>query len=431
MKICVYGLWHLGSVTAASLASLNHEVVGLDFDKETIRKLSCGKAPIFEPNLDSIILKKVNDKKLFFTSNINTALGGSKIVWVTYDTPLKNNNNADISFVLNKIKKIIPYVLNNTTILISSQLPVGSTKNLEEWTKKFFYKKKIKFAYSPENLILGKSIKSFLQPERIIMGIRENCSKIILNKLLSFAEKKIIFMSIESAEMVKHSINSFLATSVVFANEIASICEAVGADAKQVEKGLKSEIRIGPKAYLSPGTSFAGGTLERDLNFLKIIGKKNNIQLSMLRSVKKSNDHHKLWIKKKILKNFTFLKNLNIGIWGLTYKPNTNTLRNSLVVDLCFWLSKKEVNLYLHDPVVKDLPIQFNKLKKINKFKNCFEMLKKLDILIIATKYSEYEKATKKINNFCKKDLTIIDPNRILIDNIFNKNIKYIAVGSL
>jgi UDPglucose 6-dehydrogenase len=131
------------------------------------------------------------------------------------------------------------------------------------------------------------------------------------------------------------------------------------------------------------------------------------------------------------MKNFTLLKNLNIGIWGLTYKPYTNTLRNSLVVDLCFWLSKKKVNLYLHDPVVKDLPIQFNNLKKINKFKNCFEMLKKLDVLIIATKYSEYERARKKINNLCKKDLTIIDPNRILIDNKFNKNVKYISVGSL
>ena len=122
MKICVYGLWHLGSVTAASLASLNHKVVGLDFDKETIRKLSCGKAPVFEPDLDSIILKKVNEKKILFTSNINTALSGSKIVWVTYDTPLKNNNNADISLVLNKIKKIIPFVISNTTILIYSHI---------------------------------------------------------------------------------------------------------------------------------------------------------------------------------------------------------------------------------------------------------------------------------------------------------------------
>lgn len=431
MKICVYGLWHQGSVVAASLAYLNHTVAGLDFDKENIRRLSCGKAPVFEPDLDSLILKKIKDNKIQFTSNINAALKGSKIVWVTYDTSLKKNGSADTNFVLNKIKKIIPSVLQNSTIIISSQLPVGSTKHLEEWTKKFFFKKKIIFAYSPENLILGKSIISFLQPDRIIVGVRSSSSKIILHKLLSFATKEIIFMSTESAEMVKHSINSFFATSVAFANEIASICEVVGADVKQVENGLKSDIRIGPKAYLSPGTAFAGGTLERDLNFLNIIGKKNNIQLSLLRSIKKSNDHHKLWIKKQIIKNFTSLKNLNIGIWGLTYKRNTNTLRNSLAIDLCYWLSKKKVNLYLHDPIVNEMPVELAKSKKINKFKNCFKMLKKLDILIIATEYDEYAKANKKINNFCKKDLIIIDPNRILINSKFNSKIKYIAVGSL
>jgi UDPglucose 6-dehydrogenase len=430
MNVCVYGLWHLGSVTSACLAYLNHNVIGLDFNKENIYKLSCGKAPIFEPGLDKLIVKKIKDKKLKFTSNIYEALKISKIIWVSYDTPIKDSGYINSNFVLKKVKKIIPNVLENTIILISSQLPVGSIQYLEKWTEKFFSKKKIKFAYSPENLILGNSLKSFLEPDRIILGIRINSSRAILKKLLLTISKKIIYMSIESAEMVKHSINSFLATSIVFANEMATLCEVVGADAKQVENGLKSETRIGPKAYLSPGAAYAGGTLARDVDFLKIVGKSNNIKLSLLNSVKKSNDNHKLWINKKIIQNFSSLKNLNVGVWGLTYKPNTSTLRHSLVLDLCYWLVKKKVNLYLHDPIVKDLPMRLIKSNKIIRSTNCLDMIKKIDILIIGTQYTEYKTAAKKINNFYKKNLIIIDPNRFLEDCFSNINFKYIAVGS-
>jgi UDPglucose 6-dehydrogenase len=430
MNLCVYGLWHLGSVTASCLASLGHNVIGLDSDKENIKKLLLGKAPIFEPGLDDLILNQIKKKKLNFTSNTKEGLKDSNIIWVTFDTPIKEDESIDVNFVINKIKEIIPYALEGSVLLISSQLPVGSIKSLEEWTLKLFPKKLIKFAYSPENLILGKSLKSFLEPDRIIVGIRSKTSKKLLDKLLSTISNNIIWMSVESAEIVKHAINSFLATSVVFANEIATICEVVGADAKHVEKGLKSEIRIGQKAYLRPGGPFAGGTLGRDIEFLKTIAKNNNIKLPLLESVKDSNNNHKLWINKKICKNFPSLIGLNVSIWGLTYKPNTSTLRESLIIDLCNWLIRRKVNLYIHDIIIKDLPLEFIKSKNVKKIESCLDMIKISDILIIGTEYDEYKKESKKMINFCKKSLVVIDPNGFLNDSFANTNIQYITVGT-
>jgi UDPglucose 6-dehydrogenase len=431
MNLCVYGLWHLGSVTASCLASLGHNVIGLDNDNENIKKLLLGKAPIFEPGLDDLILNQIKKKKLNFTSNVKEGLKNSNIIWVTFDTPINEEDESiDVNYVLNKIKEIIPYALEGSILLISSQLPVGSIKSLEEWTLKLFPKKLIKFAYSPENLILGKSLKSFLEPDRIIVGIRSETSKKSIDKLLSTISKNIIWMSVESAEIVKHAINSFLATSVVFANEIATICEVVGADAKQVEKGLKSEIRIGEKAYLRPGSAFAGGTLGRDIEFLKNVAKNNNIKLSLLESIKDSNNNHKLWINKKISKNFPSLIGLNVSIWGLTYKANTSTLRKSLIINLCNWLIEQKVNLYVHDIIIKDLPFEFIKSKNVKKIENCLDMIRISDILIIGTEHDKYKKESKKITNFCKKSLVVIDPNGFLNDSFLNTDIKYITVGS-
>jgi UDPglucose 6-dehydrogenase len=431
MNLCVYGLWHLGSVTAACLASLGHNVTGLDSNNKNIKKLLLGKAPIFEPGLDDLIKNQIKKKKLNFTSSIEEALKDSNIIWVTFDTPINEEDESiDTNYVLNKIKEVITYARVGSIFLISSQLPVGSIKSLEEWTLKLFPQKLIKFAYSPENLILGKSLKSFLQPDRIIVGIRNEILKDSLDKLLSTISKNIIWMSVESAEMVKHAINSFLAASIVFANEIAAICELVGADAKQVERGLKSEIRIGQKAYLKPGSAFAGGTLGRDIEFLKTIAKNKNIKLSLLESIKDSNDNHKLWINKKISENFSSVNELNVSIWGLTYKANTSTLRKSIIIDLCNWLIKHKANLYIHDLVIKDLPLEFINNKKVKKIENCLDMIKITDILIIGTEYDEYINESKNINNLCKKSLVIIDPNSFLNDTFVNTAIKYITVGS-
>ena len=235
MKVCVQGLWHLGSVTAACLATAGHEVVGLDADQKTIDGLSRGEASLFEPGLDTLVQAGVASGALRFTTSIADAAAGAEVLWVTFDTPVDDDDRADIEFVANQVKNVLPALADGTVVLISSQMPVGSIRKLESFVRENLPNKRLSFACSPENLRLGKALDVFLKPDRIVVGVRSEDDRKKLEKLLLPITGSLEWMSVESVEMTKHAINAFLATSVTFANEIASICEMVGADAKEVE----------------------------------------------------------------------------------------------------------------------------------------------------------------------------------------------------
>ena len=411
MKICVQGLWHLGSVTAACLASIGHDVVGLDCDSNNLSNLNQGKAPLFEPGLDEMIHNEINQGHLRFSQSSREALADAELLWVTFDTPVDEDDQADVELVLDKIKSVLPELNDGTVVLISSQIPVGSIKKLENFVKDNYIKKQICFAYSPENLRLGKSIDVFLNPDRIVVGTRNDETKEKLKKLLSPITNKIEWMSVESAEMTKHAINAFLATSVTFANELAAICELYGADAKEVERGLKTESRIGPRAYLSPGGPFAGGTLA----------------LPLLHSVRVSNNEHKKWTKRKLSEKFTPLNKLSVAIWGLTYKPETSTLRRSLAVALCDWLIEEGANVRVYDPAVQELPSHWN--NQVDRFDSALEALKNTQVLVLGTEWAEFKETAKKMLEVVNNDYMVIDANRYLQNEILTLGINYIAVG--
>ena len=427
MKICVQGLWHLGSVTAACLASVGHDVVGLDCDSNNISNLNQGKAPLFEPGLDEMIQNEINQGHLRFVQSSRQSLADAEVLWVTFDTPVDEEDHADVEFVLGKIKSVLPELNDGTVVLISSQIPVGSIKKLEYFVKDNYIKKQICFAYSPENLRLGKSIDVFLNPDRIVVGTRNDETKEKLKILFSPITNKIEWMSVESAEMTKHAINAFLATSVTFANELAAICELYGADAKEVERGLKTESRIGPRAYLSPGGPFAGGTLARDINFLDKAAQEKALAVPLLQSVRVSNNEHKKWTKRKLSEKFTPLNKLSIAIWGLTYKPETSTLRRSLAVALCDWLIEEGANVRVYDPAVQELPSHWN--NQVDRFDSALEALKNTQVLVLGTEWAEFKETAKKMLEVVNNDYLVIDANRYLQNEIFLLGINYIAVG--
>ena len=427
MKICVQGLWHLGSVTAACLASVGHDVVGLDGDSKNISNLNQGKAPLFEPGLDEMIQNEINQGHLRFAQSSRQSLADAEVLWVTFDTPVDEEDHADVEFVLGKIKSVLPELNDGTVVLISSQIPVGSIKKLEHFVKDNYIKKQICFAYSPENLRLGKSIDVFLNPDRIVVGTRNDETKEKLKKLFSPITNKIEWMSVESAEMTKHAINAFLATSVTFANELAAICELYGADAKEVERGLKTESRIGPRAYLSPGGPFAGGTLARDIDFLDKAAQEKALAVPLLQSVRVSNNEHKKWTKRKLSEKFTPLNKLSVAIWGLTYKPETSTLRRSLAVALCDWLIEEGANVRVYDPAVQELPSHWN--NQVDRFDSALEALKNTQVLVLGTEWAEFKETAKKMLEVVNNDYMVIDANRYLQNEIFPLGINYIAVG--
>lgn len=427
MRVCVQGLWHLGSVTAACTAAAGHEVVGFDRDREVVAGLSNAQPPISEPGLRELVASGLATGRLSFASSAAQALAGAEILWVTYDTPVDADDAADIEFVVGEVSHSLAFAPDGILVLVSSQLPVGSIKRLEHTAAQLCPEKRLRFASSPENLRLGKALDVFNDPDRIVVGVRTEADRILIAKLLEAITSRVEWMSVESAEMTKHAINAFLATSVTFANEIAAICERTGADAKEVERGLKTESRIGPKAYLSPGAAFAGGTLARDIRFLTQIGEQEGVPTQLLASVKKSNDEHKLWAGRKLLMLFPSLEDLPIAVLGLTYKPGTDTLRRSLSVELCDWLLERGARLRVHDPVVKTLPAQWaGKVEQSTSAESCIEGV---SAVVLATEWPQY-RDLRLPGGRRGDEIAVLDPNGFLTQLAGQSGVRHFAVGS-
>jgi len=426
MKICVYGLWHLGSVTSASLAKLGHTVIGLDFNSEVIKDLKNGKAPISEPGLNELIQKGFQEKTLRFTTEPEKALEKIDILWIGFDTPVDEEDRADVRAIEKNFDKISKLIPDQTKIIISSQVPVGFTRYLRSHFNQKNPGKKVYFAYSPENLRLGKSLKTFLEPDRIIIGTNPD-EKEKFFPVFSTITDRLEWMSVESAEMTKHAINAFLATSICFANEVAILCEHAGANAKDVERGLKTEERIGPKAYLNPGNAFSGGTLARDVKFLQKMSKNSHHPLYLINSVLESNNFHKTWIQRKCKEIFGNLNGKNFTVLGLTYKPGTDTLRRSLSVELCTWLNDQGAKVTAYDPAINELPSELQ--TSISLSTDLKRSLETADCVIIATEWPDFRTIKTDIITTIQQKI-IIDPNgfmEVILGDLHK--LRYFAVG--
>ncbi len=419
MKIAVLGLWHLGCVTAACCAK-HFDVAGLDFEERTLDGLKGGKAPLFEPGLDDLIASGLSRGSLSFTSDPRKACDGADLLWICYDTPVDENDQSDIVGVLDKVRKALPHMAPGKIVLISSQLPAGTCAKLElEFPG-------LKFAVSPENLRLGKAIDAFEKAERVIVGVRDESSKPLFEGLFKPFAARIIFMRPESAEMVKHGLNSFLAMSVAFINEIARVCERVGADAGEVAAGLKSDIRIGPRAYLGPGGPFAGGTLARDVVTLTRFGAELNEDLALIPAIKTSNDRHRGWTFSRLESRLGPLSGKNIAILGLTYKPGTNTLRRSSAVELCLRLLKAGARVRAADPAVTELPAELKSAHLLP----LAEAVRDADAAVVCTEWPEFRQFPwSDIVPTMKRPL-LIDANRFLQKELSGvSNVEHLWVG--
>lgn len=355
MKVCVFGLWHLGCVTAACLARGGHDVVGIDPDPTLIERLRKGELPLYEPGLAELVASSLANGSLRFEVNSAKAVADAEVLWVTFDTPVSEEDVPQIEAVVDPVVALIPALPEHCLVLVSSQVPVGTTRRLSVVAANVG-RQSVTFGYSPENLRLGKAIDVFSRPDRVVVGLQSDLDRNKVSALLEPFTTKVIWMGIESAEMTKHAINAFLATSVVFMNELATLCEQVGAQAKEVENGLKSEARIGPGAYLSPGGPFAGGTLARDVNTLSAIGSEFGVPVTLVKAVRESNNKHRSWAFRKLKQRFASLSGKRIAILGLTYKPGTSTLRRSDAVELAKALHADGAIVVSFDPAVDNLP---------------------------------------------------------------------------
>ena len=425
MNVAIYGLWHLGCVTAACLASAGHDVVALDPDESVVDNLRRGRAPLFEPGLDDLIAEGLARGHLSFTSSAARALANARVLWVTFDTPVDERDEANVAVVRQHLDSVADQISPGTLVLISSQVPVGFTRALaQDWSHR-----QLQFAYSPENLRLGRAIEAFREPSRIVVGLRDQESKSVAADLLQTFSPRIEWMSVESAEMTKHALNAFLATSVAFINEVARLSEAVGADAKEVERGLKSEPRIGPGSYLTPGAAFAGGTLARDLRFLEGFGRQHGLDTPLLTGVLSSNELHKRWLFDAIERMLHGAAAPVAAVLGLTYKPGTNTLRRSTAVELCRWLHDRGVRVQAHDPAIASLPPELSGMIVLRP--TASKALAGADVAIVSTEWPEFRSLTADDFVSTMQRPRIIDQNRFLSRSIYeDRRVQCISVGA-
>ena len=428
MNVAVLGLWHLGSVTAACVAESGHAVIAFDPDAPTVADLQAGKPPVAEPGLEELVQKNLAAGRLRFTHDVSQAVSAASVVWVCFDTPVDDDDRADVDQVIDHVVASFPFLQDGAVVLASSQLPVGSVRRLEAAWIPVANGRRVSFACSPENLRLGKAIVGFTRPDRVVIGVRDNGPRDRLEALFAPIAAPVEWMSVESAEMTKHAINAFLATSVAFINELATLCEESGADAKQVERGLKTEKRIGPYAYLSPGSAVAGGTLARDVMFLRSIGSATERPTPMLDGVVASNVSHRSWARRRLGVDLKHLKGSTIAVWGLTYKPGTDTLRRSEAVELCRWLVAEGARVRAHDPAVRSTEAA---LPGVERVEDPVAAVRGAAALVVATEWPDYRGISADVVAAAASSrLLVLDANRFLAQTLGgDPRFRYVSVG--
>ena len=419
LSIGVLGLWHLGLVYSVCFAKSGYKVFGFDLDKDTVNDLNNGNVSIYEPQLTDLFIENLN-KNLFISANAKGVIQNKDYIFITLDIPVNDRDEINLNLLDKLFDLALKYVSKKTTLVISSQIPIGTTRNFLKRLGSDF-----NVIYFPENLRLGSAINDFLNPARIILGANNDT---VVNKFLKdfpIFKCNILKMSLESAEMLKHALNCYIALNISFSSELSDLCEALGADARDVVLGLKSDPRVSPKAPINPGLGFAGGTLGRDVKTLLKLSKKIKYPAYLLKASYRVNQNRMSNLIKKIKKIYPKIKGKKIGLLGLTYKPNTNTLRRSQSLDLAKHLAKEKVELRAFDPVIKN-----DNFKNIKLFTSLKVFLKNLDLLILMTEWPEFRDINPKlISGFVNQKIIIDTKNYLDQEEYLKHGFKFIGIG--
>ncbi len=426
MRIVVLGLWHLGCVTAACMARAGHQVTGLDPDPGVVEGLARGRAPLSEPGLDGLIAEGLKRGNLSFGGDPAAVLASGDLLWVAFDTPVDEDDRADTEWVVERVRECFPHLKAGSLIMVSSQLPVGSAAALQAQVDRARAGAGIRVCVSPENLRLGGALEAFLNPDRVVAGVPDAAAREAVAELFRPVTGRVEWMSPASAEMTKHAINAFLALSVVFINEIAGLCERTGADAREVERGLKSESRIGPKAYLGAGSAFAGGTLARDLVFLDGIARREGGPGGLFASALESNARHRGWPRQALESALGTVRGRRVAVLGMAYKPGTSTLRRSEGLELCRWLLGKGARVSAADPLVESLPGDFGGVALSRDWQTALEGAEALVVMNSAPEWKGIRLSDLAGRNPAPR---VVDPSGLLADQAVPAGLEYLRVG--
>ena len=395
MKIAIIGTGYVGLVSGACFAKMGNDVICVDVDESKINLLKSGKIPIYEPGLKEIVDECFENGTLKFTTKIEDALKDSKVFFIAVGTPMGSNGQADLKYVLEVAKSIGEKMNNELIVVDKSTVPVGTSEKVTKVINNELQKRKkdIKFEVvsNPEFLKEGAAIEDFMKPDRVIVGARSDETFSIMHELYSpfmMSSDRFIKMDPKSAEMTKYAANSMLATKISFINEIAGICEKVGADINAVRKGIGSDKRIG-YSFIYPGCGYGGSCFPKDVEALIYTSKEHGFEPSLLLSVENRNKEQKKVLFSKINSFFKGnLKDKKVAIWGLSFKPNTDDMREASSVVLINELIKNGVNVIAYDPKAIDEAKKI--FKDIIYASNKYDALNGADCMVLVTEWQEF-----------------------------------------
>ena len=387
-KIAVLGLCDQGLVGAACLADIGCDVVGADPSHDVIEGLRRGRLPVAEPALDDLIARGVADGRLGFENDLALAVTGAAFIFVMFDTPVDADDQSDLTGIFETMRLIAPRILPGAVVLVSAQVPVGTCAQLLTVLRENGASD-VSIAYCPENLRLGQAIERFREPPLPVIGTDDPATFDRLAALLAPFSADWRHTSLATAEMLKHALNCFLGLSICFANELGNLCDSVGADGLKIAELLRLEPRVGPKAMLMPGLGFSGGTLARDMVTLRSIGDTVGIDTPLLDGAWRSNAEQNKTVVNRLSALIENIASSRICVLGLTYKPDTSTLRRSAALEVIKTLSGLGVTISAHDPGADQRELAAHSDFVFQD--DAYEAAKGADALVLMTPWSHYK----------------------------------------
>ena len=431
MKLCMIGTGYIGLVSGTCFSDLGNKVICADIDKNKINKLNSNKIPIYEPGLEELVKKNFDQKRLSFTTDIISAIKDSDIIFICVGTPTKKKSNtADIKHVFQAVNLIAQNINKYKIIVTKSTVPVTTGDKIEKIIKSKNRKKNFDVISNPEFLREGEAIRDFVYPDRVVVGTKsKKANKIMKSLYLPIIKKESRYFntSRRGAEMIKYASNAFLATKISYINELANLCEKVSVDIKDVSMGMGLDQRIGER-FLRAGPAYGGSCFPKDTRALVDTADKFKISLSIVKNVIKSNENRKNLLLQKIHniigKN---IKKKKITFLGVTFKPNTDDMREASSLKMIPYLSKKGALINYNDPSGKKNIL--DKIKNVKFHKNISSACYKTDLIIIHTEWNDFKSLNFK-NLVKKKNFIVYDMRNIYSpEKMFKNRIKYFGIG--
>lgn len=401
MNITVVGCGYVGLVSGACFASLGNKVICIDNDPGKIKALNSGKMPIYEPGLEEMVKECVKKKNISFISDLKKATRASDVIFIAVGTPPKANGEADLSFIEEVAREIAKELDGYKLIVEKSTVPVQTGLKLKDTIARYAKKgSKFDVASNPEFLREGSAISDFMNPDRVVLGVESKRAKDLLAELYKPLKSEMVFTNINSAEIIKHASNSFLATKISFMNAISVICEAANADVEQVARGMGLDRRIG-KQFLNAGIGFGGFCFPKDLAAFIRIAEKLGYDFELLKTVEKINENQRVLFVKKIEDALWNLGSKTIGVLGLAFKPNTDDMRFAPSIDIIEALQGHGAKIRAFDP--HSMGKAKGVLKNVTFCEDSYSVCKGADALAIVTEWNEFKeldmKKVKKLMN--------------------------------